>query len=157
MKKDNSKKKIFTKVFATLAGISLVYSFLNNPYARKVNKIMEKEFTRIEKQIEKEKRMNPITAKIFYEGQVPKYVELGNNIYSVKGVYGAKTDLGIIPEEVKRYYNWDRLKNLARDLNNNNPVVREDRKRYTLEFKTGYEENSPQLKGLEIKTESLTD
>jgi len=152
-----AKRKKAAGTIATIAGIGILgWAILNNPYARSVNRSLERELAITKARVEKEKRMNPEVARIWYEGNVPKYAELSGNIYQVVGVMGAKSDLGIMNPEVKNFYSWDKLRNLSFYLNNQNPNVRTDRTRYTLGSKTGYNTDSPQLKNLSGRITSIS-
>lgn len=135
-----------------------MYSAISRiPFIRDSNEGLNRSRIISQAQVESQERMNPEQATIFYQGKTPRYVELGNNIYQVNPVMGATSDLKIMSPEVKKFYNYDRLKNLAYDLNGGEYGVRTDRVRNTIGAKTDYNTKSPQLKGLVAKTTSLTD
>jgi hypothetical protein len=151
------KRKRVAGTIGAIVGMGILgFAILNNPYTRSVNRSLEKELARSEAQTQKQEKMNPEVARVWYEGNVPKYAELSGNIYQVEGVLGAKSDLGIMNNEVKQFYNWDKLRNLAFYLNNENPNVRTDRTRYTLGKKIDYEKDSPQLNSLDERVISTS-
>jgi hypothetical protein len=158
--RDNLRDKLEKVGAITLATGSLALLgtvlFINTKQA---DKIFQKETQKIEEKQEIQQRMNPREAVIYScsETNKPIYVQLGDNLYDVKTVKGAKTDLRIMSEEARQFYSADSLIPLAYQLNNQNPVVRSDRERRTLGERSKYsvDELDSKLNGLEKETVSL--